>query len=254
MIHTNTFRVLRNAEFIQQGKDLIKTISDANTTTLGVKKQHDLFGSIITELDDVFKTSQKNPLTKILVEEDFKRDSIFMAICFIVDAHLKHWDPAVVAKATIIAESIKVYGRDLVDLNYQSESANLTSLIDTWENDTEMVAILTAFHIDSWKNELKATNNLFIKTYTERSQADGNAEALPKIKDLREKATTAWNKLERIILGKIEEFEDDATKAPIYKELENNINGVLDSYTNLILIREGKKAAKNAGNNDTPTA
>jgi hypothetical protein len=252
MIHTNSFRVLRNAEFIQQGKDLIKTIADANTTTIGVKKQHDGFTNIFTELDDVFKTSQKNPLTQTLVELDYKRDSIFMGICFIVDGNLKHWTPAVVADATLIANSIEVYGRGITVLNYQAESASLTSLIDSWEKDAKLVAAFTALNLDSWKNELKATNNLFISTYNNRSQADGNAEALPKIKALREKAILAWDKLERIIMGKMEEFEDDATKAPIYNSLVNSINGVLDSYNSLITLRQGRNAAKDTPATDTP--
>lgn len=253
MLHTNSFLVLRNAEFIQQGKDLIKTIEDANTTTIGVKKQHDAFNNIFIELDAVFKTSQKNPLTQTLVEVDGTRDNIFMGICFIVDGHLKHWTPAVVAEATLIANSIKVYGRDVVDLNYQAESASLTSLIDSWEKDAKLVAAFTALNLDSWKNELKATNNLFISTYNNRSQADGSAEALPKIKALREKAITAWEKLETIILGKVEEFEDDAKKAPLYNNLLNSINGVLDSYNSLITLRKGRKASKDAPATDTPT-
>lgn len=253
MLQSHSFRVLRNPEFIQQGKDLTQIIADANTTNLGIKKQHDAFKDIFTEMDDVYKTSQKSPFTQLLISLDEKRDRIFMGICFIVDGYLKHWEEAVVAQANLIADSIDLYGRDVVLQNYQAQSASVTSLIDSWETNAPITAALTAFNLESWKNELKATNNLFIKTYTDRSQADGNAEALPKIKELREKAIIAWEKLVTIIQGKTEEFEDDTSKAPLYTNLINSINGVLDSYNTILLLRQGKKAAKKSDTPNTPT-
>lgn len=254
MIHSNSFRLLRNPEFIQLGKDLSKIIADANTATLGIKKQHETFSNIFTDLDEVFKTSQKNPLTQTVVSLDDKRDNIFTGICYIVDGHLKHWSSDIVEQANLLINSIKVYGRDLTTLNYQAESASLSNLIDTWEKDAKLMAALTALNLDSWKNELKATNNLFISTYTNRSQADGQADNLPKIKALREDAVVAWDKLVRILMGKVEEFEDDAAKAPKYTALVNSINGVLDSYNNLISQRQGRKAAKNNPDANKPTA
>lgn len=254
MINANNFGLFRNDELIQNGRDLSKTIADANPTALGIKKQYDNFNSVVVELDDLYKISQKNPLTQVLIDLDEKRDNLFMGICFIVDAHLKHWSPEVVAQARLISDSIDVYGRNLTVFNYQSESANISSLIDTWEKDSKMMDALKTMHLESWKDELAATNNLFINTYTKRSQDEGKSEALPKIKELRQKFIFTWTKLENIILGKMEEFEDDAEKAILYRNLINNINGVLDSYNNLLTIRQGKRAAKKEKSTDTPTA
>lgn len=254
MIHNNSFKVLRIAEFLQQGKDLSKVISDSDPNALGINKQLEAFSSVFLELEDVFKTSLKNPLTQTLVDLDSKRDDVFMGMCSIVDGYLKHWTPSVVAQAASLVDSINVYGRGLTVLNYQAESSSLSNLIESWEKDTKLTAALTALNLESWKNELKTINNLFIQTYTNRSLEDGKSEAQPKIKALREQAIAAWNKLQRILLGKVEEFEDDATKAPKYNNLVNSINGVLDSYNNLIQLRQGRKAAKNAAENNATSA
>lgn len=253
MIQSHYFAQYRNAEFIQQGKDLSSIVANANPTALGIKKQHDAFAAQIAELEEVFKTSQKNPLTETLVALDEKRDRIFMGFCFMVDGYLKHWNATTVAQATLLINSINVYGREIVISNYQAESASISSLVDSWEKNSELIAAITALNLASWKDELKATNDLFITTYTNRSQADGNAEALPKIKILRERTMGAWEKLVNIVVGKTEEFADDEAKAPAYHSLVNSINGVLDSYATLLSMRQAKKTAKNKPNNTEPT-
>ena len=226
--------------FLQQGKDLSTVILAATPKNLGIEKQYLAFDADVNAIDELYKKVSGNPLTKTLVEQDDKRDGYFMAICFIIDAHLKHWDPAIVAQASLLNDSIKVYGRTIVIANYQSESASLDSLIDNWEKTPALTAALTALNLDSWKAELKATNTLFIKTYTQRAEEEGANDALTGLKDLKEKAIKSWQKLENIITGKTEEFEDDAAKAPLYDALTNSINGVLDNYNNLIKSKVSK--------------
>jgi hypothetical protein len=185
---------------------------------------------------------------------DDKRDAYFMGICFIVDAHLKHWDATIVAQAVLLNDSIKVYGRTIVIANYQSESASLDSLIDNWEKTPALTDALTALNLDSWKAQLKATNTLFVKTYTQRAEEEGANDALTGLKELKENAIKSWQKLENIIIGKTEEFEDDAVKAPLYEALTNSINGVLDNYNNLINQRQAKRAAAKAKKDAPPPA
>ena len=251
-IHSNSFRELRNPEFVQQGKDLAKVINDSNPTTLLFKKHYDYFNSNVHNTEEAYKLAQKNPLTQSLVSIDTKRDNIFMAICFIVDAHLKHWNPAVVEAATLIKDSIELFGRDLIIKNYQAESADIASLLNKWTTNPKMAAALTLMNIDSWKNELKTTNDLFIATYNTRSVEDGNAEALPKLKLLKNNTMQSWKKLQTVIEGKVAEYEDDATKAPLYAAVVNSINGVLDNYSNLIAQRKGKNSSDSAAPIDTP--
>ncbi len=242
MLHSSLFRQLRNPEFIQQGKDLAFVIATANPTSLLIQKQYDLFNTSVLALDDAFKLSQKNPLTQTLLEIDAKRDDIFMGMCFIMDGHFKSWLPQVKAHAKLLIDSVDVYGRNLVDANYQSETASLNSLIDKWENTPNLTAAIVALNLTAWQAELKATNTLYATTYTDRAVADGSADALPKMKTLRDETIAVWAKLQKVLIGKIEEYEDDAVKAPLYTALENSINGVLDKYTLLITQRQAKAA------------
>jgi len=83
-----------------------------------------------------------------------------------------------------------------------------------------------------------------MKTFTERAKADGVKDALATIKQLRTKADAAWVKLENVLNGKMEEFEDDEVKAPLYNELAHSLNQVFDKYDTLISQRKGRFAAK----------
>jgi hypothetical protein len=242
MLHSSSFRQLRNPEFIQQGKDLALVIATTNPTNLLVKKQYDAFNTKVLALDDGFKLSQKNPLTQILLEIDAKRDDIFMGMCFIMDGHFKSWLPDIKAHAKLLIDSVAVYGRDLVDANYQAETASLNSLINKWETTPNLAAAITALNLTAWQAELKATNTLYATTYTDRAVADGSTDALPKMKTLRADVIAAWAKFQKVLVGKMEEYEDDAVKAPLYIALENSINGVLDKYNLLLTQRQAKTA------------
>lgn len=252
MINQNPAYLLRVAEFIQQGKDVLQILNDADPKALLFKKQYDAYLAIFNEIDQVYKLSLSNPLTQTLIDLDNKRDAIFMGMCFIADGYFKSWEPAVAAQAKLIIDSINVFGRGIVIANYQSESADIKSLIDNWESNANITAALTALHLNNWKNELKNTNELFIKTYTDRAKADGEKDALANIKQLREKANTVYTKLENVLNGKIEEFEDDATKAPLYQALANSLNAVFDKYNTLISQRKGRKAVKEENKNTRP--
>jgi Family of unknown function (DUF6261) len=223
----NSFYNLRNPEFLQQGKDLQQVILDANPSKLEIEKRYLPFAADMRAIEVVFKQAKASPLTQILVDSDDKRDNI-------------------VAAANLLSDSIDVFGRGLIRFNYQSESANMSNLIDNWEKDANLSAALVLLHLDDWKNELKATNNFFIKTYTDRAKEEGATATILNIKELREKAMFSWGKLQNLIIGKIEEYEDDAVKTPLYTALANNINAVLDNYNTLLAQREGRKLAKAA--------
>lgn len=244
MINQNPAYLLRVPEFIQEGKDVLQILTNANPTALLIKKQYDAYQAVFNQIDEVYKISLKNSLTQTLLELDTKRDSIFIGMCFIADGYFKSWEPIVVTQAKLIIDSIDVFGRKLIISNYQAESAMINSLIDNWESNPELLAALTALHLNNWKDELKSTNQLFVKTYNERTVSDAQTNALNTIKELREKANTAWNKLTNVLNGKIEEFEDDETKAPLYQALANSLNEVFDKYSVLISQRKGRKAAK----------
>jgi len=244
MIITNPANRLHVAEFIQEGNDLLLHLTNADPVLLLYKKQFDGYKKVFDEINEVYKQSLSSPLTKILFELDAKRDDIFMGIGIIADGNFKSWKPTVKANAKLIIDSINVFGRSLTVANYQSESAMINSLIDKWETKPDLTAALIALHLDDWKDELKSTNQLFVKTYNERSESNAETNALNTIKNLREKANTAWNKLTNVINGKIEEFEDDEIKAPLYEKLVNNINQVFENYDFLLSQRQGRKAAK----------
>lgn len=250
MLQKQSFVMLRNAEFLQQSKDLAAIIANNNPTALQIKKQYDIFLANITNFEEVFKQQLKSKFTETIVELDEKRDQLFTGIANIVEANQLHWLPATKQQAKLLLDSINIFGKDIIKANFQEETASLNSLIDKWEKDATLTSALTTLGLDSWKTELKTTNQIFAATYNERAVESGLSENLPKTKKLRKDLQNAWGKLRNIIEGKIEEYEDDTVKAPLYKTLANNINGVLQQYSNLLAQRKG--IAQSQENKATP--
>ena len=84
MLNNNPANQLRVAEFIQEGKDVLQIMADANPTTLLFKKQYDAHKLVFDEIDEVYKLSLSSPLTASLLELDSKRDDIFIGM-FLID-------------------------------------------------------------------------------------------------------------------------------------------------------------------------
>jgi len=244
MINPNPAYNLRVPEFIQFGYDLSSVITNANPVSLVINKQYLAYKSVIDSIQKVYQKSLSSPLTKTLLDLDTKRDNLFLGICFIVDGYAKSWLPEHVAFSKLINQSIKVHGRKFVRANYQSVSAILSSLIDNWQNDAQLKAAFVGLNLDSWCTELYNTNELFQKTHSERSEENAEKYNFDNIKNLRVKAAKSWAKFEKVLLGKMEELEDDATKAALYTALINNINELFDKYHILISQRKGRKAKK----------
>jgi hypothetical protein len=53
MIQSNSFRTLRNPEFLQQGKDLSTVISTAKPKDLGIEKQYLAFDADVKAIDEL---------------------------------------------------------------------------------------------------------------------------------------------------------------------------------------------------------
>jgi hypothetical protein len=73
-IQSIDIKSLRNAEYIQFGKNLLNIINLNNKTTLKVADEYDAFNAGIGAIEAIFKTDQGSNITPIIEALDARRD------------------------------------------------------------------------------------------------------------------------------------------------------------------------------------
>ena len=255
MIHTINLNNLRNAEYLQFGKDAGALLSDADATALGINKPNTNFKSSIADIETAFKTEQSSPLSAKLAELDFLRDNAFLGIWYIADGYLLHFDEAVIAQAQIVKKNLVTYGRDTIKISYPAETASINSMVNDWGNKPDLTAAIAALHLTDWKVGLKQINTDFETTYTERTKNEGDAAAINPVKTLRLPSVKLWDKLATTINAQYILHDEDAVMEPKYLSLINNINALVDTYKNILTLRQAKnkKASTTATISTPPT-
>ncbi len=240
MIHTINLNNLRNAEYIQFGKDAYKLINDADATLLGLLKATTAYKTSIDAIETAFKVEQGNPISKQLAELDEKRDNLFNGIWKITDGYLLHFNPEMVSKAELVKKNLLNYGKNTVKISYPAETANINSMITDWETKPDLTTAITALHLTEWETELKTTNTAFADAYSNRAKIEGDAASTSAVKELRLPSVKLWDKLTTTLKAQYYINEDDTATAPKYLLLINSINALIDTYSNILAIRQAK--------------
>lgn len=234
----------KNAEAVQFGSEVLDAINIAKPATIGLDKMFETFAGKHTALQKIFKSSQKNELTKKILEEDEYRDNILRSMFLIVDGYLIHWKAEQKLSANQVNELIEIFGRDLIKENYQSESAIITSLLKKIDDNPELGASIEMLHLNDHVAELRRSNNKVIKLLADRNLSQGDKKALPKIKLLRKELETIWNKLTVMIEAKKIEFEGDAKKEPLINTLYNTLEEIISKYNLIVKQRQADAKAR----------
>lgn len=257
MISSINLHKLRNAEYIQFGKDALKLITDANATTLGIAKQATAFQVSIDAIDKAFKTEQGNPISQQLMLLDAQRDNLFNGIWKITDGYLLHFTDDIVAKAELLKKNLLTYGKNTTKLSYPAETANINSLITDWELKPDLTAAASALHLTEWKDQLKTINTAFANAYSLRAKTEGDATNVGILKELRLPSVKLWDRLTTTLAAQYYLHEEDTTLAPKYVLLINSLNALINTYQTIVTIRQAKnqKAADtNSNSTITPTS
>lgn len=134
MINSIDLPRLRNANYLQFQKDFLSIISRNNPATLQIETKFDDLSAKTEELESLFKKALANPMSQELLVLDGRRDDAINGIYYTALANSYHYEAATKQAADAILANINLYGSGIVRLNYQAETATLTSLINDWEN------------------------------------------------------------------------------------------------------------------------
>lgn len=230
MINAISLRNLRNAEYLQFISNFLAIVLRNNPTLLKILAKYDALVGINTELEALFKKIMANEKTAEILALDERRDNAINGIYYVAQGYDYHYQLPMKTAGQLIKESMGVYGAGISKLNYQAETATITSLVLDWENKAPLVAALTTLNLTTWKNELKAANIAFNEKFLDRTQDYGNATP-ENLKSKREETNQVYFELRNRInaLHLLEE-----TSPTPYTSVINQLNALIDQYNSLL--------------------
>lgn len=221
---------LRNAEYLQYMKNYLAIVLRNDPSRLKITAKYDALQGKSSELDALFKKILANEKTADILALDGRRDDAINGIYYVAQGYDYHFDPNLQTAAKLVKDSISVYGGGIAKLNYQAETATITSLVMDWENKAPLAAALTTLNLTNWKNELKAANTAFDEKFLDRTQEYGDATP-ENLKSKREETNQVYYALR----DRIDAYHllAETTPSP-YATVINQLNALIDQYNTLL--------------------
>lgn len=223
---------LRNGEFIQFHKQTLAFVFSANPEQLGISDQYKALEKEWKELKQLFKKQKGSELTEEIELADALRDRLTIGSRTFFESFTYFNDPAKAEAGALLLSSMDKYGTGIARMNYQEESAVISSIINDWETDRDIKQALKLLKADEWREELKKSNEDFDILYRKRTEdfaeiPDETASALKK------PVIEAYKALLSHITAHATLAED---KSP-YERLIDLLNSHIDQYNQLLKSR-----------------
>jgi len=243
MINAINISILRNAEYLQFMKDVASLVQTNDPAVLNITAQHGALTTSITILEGLFKTQLANEITQELVLIDERRDKAINGLSFVVTGYMYHFDPTFASAAGLLNDNLKLYGSGVAKQNYQAETATITSIVNDWDSQANLNNAMQVLNLKSWKDELKAANDLFDERYLARTQEYGAANP-DTLKARREETNGVYYTL-RDFLNSYSIVQP----TPANTKTLNEINALIEQYNTLLANR----LATGETDEETPT-
>jgi len=232
MINSIDLPHLRNANYLQFQKDFLSIISRNNPSTLQIETKYDELSAKVDELESLFKKALANPMSQELLVLDGRRDDAINGIYYTALANSYHYEAEIKQAADLLLANISLYGSGIARLNYQAETATITSLINDWENKPELTQAIENLNLKAWKDELKTINTEFATRYLDRTQDYGNATP-ETLKIKREETNIVYYALRDRINALHLLIE---TPPSPYITVINQLNALIQQYNLLVTV------------------
>ncbi len=226
---------LRHNEFIQFITNLLGIIKANDLETLKLKSESDDLTALLVTLTALYKPDLGSQLTKLLEEDDERRDRAFVGIQSLIDAYTNHYDGATQNAALSLSASLKKFGARVTKQNYQGETAILTAIVEEWRREENLTASVSKLKLDRWVGELSEANTQFDTHYLARVKEDAAAPDV-KIIALRKEAIQSY----RTLTNRIQAFATIG-EVPVYAAIINECNSLIEKYNSVVNARNKKE-------------
>ncbi len=186
---------MRNAPFIGFITLLLSRLKAIDPVLLGITAELEALQAKTDEMESVFKMIQKNELSDDITAADLRRDNAWSGIRAYVQSFSYHFNAAKVNAAKLIADTMNLYGGNIVSLPLVEEMAIMSNFINDCKNKPNLKAAINLVGLDEWIQELEAANTNFIDLYNARVNEMGDAQPLVALKQKRAEATLLYDNL-----------------------------------------------------------
>jgi hypothetical protein len=224
MFPTIRITKLSNGEYVAFVSDVVALFNRVPQATLTPFLTP--LSDALVDLEKSYKLEQGNLLTKEIQTVDNRRDDAIKGIKKTASGYLYYFDAAMRSAAELIIRSLNKYNKNIDKMNYQEQTATVTSLLSDWANDTTLSNAIATLNFQAWQQELAAANTAFGSLYLDRIE-DEAAKNLVPVSKQREAVSLIYKNLERKLTayGEID--------AATYLSLVNGLDGLIDKYNAL---------------------
>ncbi|BAX80980.1 DUF6261 family protein [Labilibaculum antarcticum] len=225
---------LRHNEFIQFIINYLEILSKNDLTALKLQPQSDNLSALIASMIALYKPDKGSSITKILLEDDNRRDKSLVGIQTVINAYTYHFDAEIKESADVLTASLKKYGTAITKQNYQGETATVNSILDEWKRESAFVNAINKLALTDWVVELGTANTQFNTDYLDRAKEDAESPEI-KIVDLRKQIIQAYYELSNRVnafatIGEVETYTD----------MVKHSNSIIEKYNAVIVARAAK--------------
>ena len=235
MFVTINLTYLRNNEFIQFLKNFMGILSGNDLEALKLKSESDDLIALLATIMSLYKPDLGSQLTKLLEQDDERRDSAFVGIQSLIDANTNHYDAATQEAAEALSSSLKKFGARITKQNYQAETATISAIIAEWRRETKLIAAVSKLSLNEWVGELDVANTQFNTHYLDRVKEDSEAPDV-KLIALRKETIQSYRTLTNLI-----QAYATIGEVPVYAAIINECNSLIEKYNSVVNARSKKE-------------
>lgn len=228
---------LRNSEFLNLGKGIIKLTKDADPASLGLADALVPFEAEWFSLDDLFGLQKGSVLTNDVEQLDKRRDDAVSGIRMLAESYTRHFDESYKAAAELVLNIFNNHGKAVQSLNYQAQTEAVRSLVEDFETNPNVVSAIAQLQATAWVTELNAANEAFDTMYLERTK-ETSTKPGQSLSNRRRQAVEVLN----TFLATVEATQRIMPK-PGLPELIAQINTLFDEYNQLLATRAGRRGS-----------
>jgi len=216
-------------------RNFLEILNINDLETLKLKQESENLSALISTMFALYKPVLGSQLTKLLEQDDNRRDKALVGIQSLIGAYTNHYDEASQVAAVALLKSLKKFGSGITKQNYQAETATITAIIEEWKSETELIAGLNMLGLNEWVGELDAANTQFNTHYLARVKEDAEAPEV-KIVSLRKDIIQSY----RVLIKRIEAFAT-ISEVEFYPHIIKQTNSLIENYNAVVNARSKKE-------------
>jgi len=226
---------LRHNEFIQFVKNFMGILSGNDLEALKLRSEFDIVSAQMMTMTSLYKPDLGSQLTKLLEQDDVRRDKALVGIQTLIDAYTNHYDEATQRAALSLTTSLDKFGTGIIKQNYQGETATVTAIVEEWRREADLIASVNKLGLNKWVGKLSEINTQFDTHYLARVKEDSEAPDV-KIIALRKETIQSY----RNLTNRIQAFATIG-EVPVYAAIINECNSLIEKYNSVVNARSKKE-------------